>query len=537
MNTATHDVDVMIVGGGPVGITLAMLLHREGLSFRIVDARPEPIGVTHACVLWSRTQELLDDIGILSRWNDVSIRMDEMTIAMYGHDRATIRYAGSHSRHDRPLLVGQNVTERIILGYLAELGITVERPVRATSFAQDPGGATVELTHADGRREDVRTRWVAACEGSSSMVRDTLGISFDGHRYEGIEFVQADCGVRWSRKKDSGLYCFRPERFLGVVPLPLPIEDEKRIRVFIARPDRDPADRSDPSLEEIEAEMQAITGERVELAHPIWLNRVRVQRRLAGAFRSGRAFLVGDSGHVHVPMGGQGMNTGMQDAYNLAWKLGAVARGEAGDALLDTYEFERRPVAERVLAATERSFLTFIRQPLPFRVLAPRVLPIALARGGVQNAIRANLGQTAISYRESSIATTNGDAPALLVAGKRAPYLTLEAGASDPLALARGAGWTAIAFCAQPGESGHARAVLQRVALGRDLALHVVAGEGASAPALRLDPAHARSLKLKRAWAILIRPDGYIGYSGPLADEAGLHAYATRVATATAVPA
>jgi 3-(3-hydroxy-phenyl)propionate hydroxylase len=537
MNGTPHDVDVMIVGGGPVGITLAMLLHREGLRFRIVDARPEPIAVTHACVLWSRTQELLDDLGILPRWNDVSIRMDQMTVAMYGRDRATIHYAGTHSRHDRPLLVGQNVTERIILAYLGELGVMVERPVRATAFAQDADGATVQLTHPDGRREDVRARWVAACEGSASMVRETLGIPFEGHRYEGIEFVQADCAIAWSRAKDTGLYCFRPERFLGVVPLPLPIDDEKRIRVFIAREDRDPSDRSDPALDEIEAEMQAITGERVRLSNPIWLNRVRVQRRLARSFRSGRAFLVGDSGHVHVPMGGQGMNTGMQDAYNLAWKLGAVARGEAADSLLETYEAERRPIAERLLAATERSFLTFIRQPLPFRMLAPRLLPIALAREGVQNAIRANLGQTAISYEDGPLAVTHGDAPAPLTAGKRAPYLSLDAGRADPLTLARGGRWTAIAFCPRENEAAHARSVLARVAIGRDPAVHVMAAGMPPAPALRLDAPTLRSLKLTCAWAVLIRPDGYIGYSGALADEPGLHAYAMRVATATAVPA
>ncbi len=236
------------------------------------------------------------------------------------------------------------------------MSVTVERQVEATVFSQDADGVSVTLRHlAEGNRTSTaRAAWLVDCEGSSSKAREAMGIPFDGDRYSGIEFLMADAQTHWSYTNGPAYGFIENERALMF----LPFDGAGHHRVLCMQADQHPDAKYEPSLGEIEDIAREMTGDPgLRLSEPRWVTRFRTQHRLAGRFREGRVFLAGDAGHVHVPIGGQGMNYGMADAFNLAWKLAAVVRGDARpEPLLDSYNTERHRADEALLARHGRRF-------------------------------------------------------------------------------------------------------------------------------------------------------------------------------------
>lgn len=539
---AMSEIDVFVIGGGPVGMVLSAELARHGVRVRVADRRAEPVHHSHASILHARTQEVFDAMGIAGRWRPYAHPFARATIYAFGTVVGALELAGADSPFSVPLDVGQNVTEAILIERLGELGVTVERPVEATAVRDASGGVEIDLRRADGGTETVRAGWLVGCEGSHSIVREHCGIPFEGKRYAAREFVQTDARVRWSYTAGVGHLFIERDRFLGCFPM----DGSGLFRVLCARPDRNPDDRSDPTLDEMQAIVREIADPDAVLSEPLWLNRFRTQARRAPTYRAGRMFLAGDAGHVHVPVAGQGMNTGIQDAFNLAWKLAAVVHGRAPDALLDTYSEERTPVAAGLLRGTDAGFNTLSRPNAALRFALEHLAPLALDARAVQTTLRNLVEEIAIGYRASALSEQHDRGS--LRAGDRVPDALLVDVAAGVNCTAfdamRGEGWTLFAIVDDDASlDAAAVAALQEIAGAfPDLRCRAVAVDPRRVAA-GIDVLADRDRTLHDRWdvhrptAILVRPDRYLGFRGPLDDLTALRAYLARWAAAPSATA
>ncbi len=267
-----------------------------------------------------------------------------------------------------------------------------------THFAQDDDGVSATLRHADGREESLRAGWLVGCDGAHSAVRHGLGVPFEGAAYP-EEFILGDVGIDWPLDP-SEAYGFPSESgFLAVISMP----GESRYRVISMRSESRDESRGDPTLEEFQELMDRLAPVKATLRDPVWLAEFHLQRRMVPRLRNGRVFLAGDAAHIHSPAGGQGMNTGIQDAQNLAWKLALVVAGASRPDLLDSYQAERHPVAESVLRSTDRLFRGVIARG-PLSAWARRHLaPLIVNREWFQRRARRFITELGITYRDSPI--------------------------------------------------------------------------------------------------------------------------------------
>lgn len=503
------DVDVVVVGAGPVGLLLACQVVRHGASVRVLEARSAPSSHSKASVVWPRAAEHLRAVGALDRFLAESEVLNGMTVEGYGEQLAHLDLrtgTGPHGAAAPPppgMLIGQEVTERLLEERLEELGVRVERGRRVTGVAAlAADGVAVEVEGS----APVRARFAVGCDGARSVVREALGIPFEGERYERHKLVQADARLRAGFPLAGGeaRFWLRADGFLGALPLPA-----GTARLFALVPDPDPSDDRDPTLAEMEALLREITGDEVlELSDARWLSHTRFQHRRAARFADGPCFLAGDAARIVPPILGQGMNTGMQDASNLGWKLAYVARGRARPELLDSYAAEREAVADVVIARTDSAYrhlsdASGLQQALA-RTLGPRLA----ATDTLQQRVRDQLFGLAYAYPDASTAVGEGG-------GERAPdavAVDRELRPTNVHALLEDGAYTALAFRGdQPGPDGAAalRArpglrvveVLRRPPSPGDLHRDVLADRDG----LVHDrfSAHAGDL-------VLVRPDGYV---------------------------
>ena len=337
---------VLIAGAGPVGLTMAGELMRYGIPVRIVDKAPSRTDKSKALAVWPRTLELLDRAGCADAFSKAGLQSGAANI-FSGRERiARVRFADLPSRFRFLLLIPQSETERLLDEHLASLGMRVERSTELTGIAPSADGVACTLRRPDGSIETVEASWLVGCDGARSFVRQALGLAFEGDTLAD-NFVLADVHVTGSGVPANELAIFWHEEGIAVF---FPIE-HGRYRIIA---DAGTAPRHDPTLEEIQALVDRRGPGGLVLSDPVWLSGFSINERKVNAFRAGRAFVAGDAAHIHSPAGGQGMNTGMQDAFNLAWKLALVERGAANPALLDSYSVERSAVAEQILADSGR---------------------------------------------------------------------------------------------------------------------------------------------------------------------------------------
>lgn len=475
------ETEVLIVGAGPTGLTVAVELARRGVPCRVVEERRLPRQSTRGCTVYQRTLEVFDAMGLpVDDYVAQGARMARRVYHLFGERIGTVDMAEPGSSRPYPLVVGQNVTERYLERRLADLGVTVLRGASAETVAQDDDGVTVTLRHAEGRRSTVRAAWLVAAQGASASIRDALGVAWrEWRRFTGVRMLQIDARVHlpFALPPDEAHMFFGARGHVGCVPLP-----DGRHRVFVVR--REPADgddgRGDPEPAEIAAAMAPLCGVgEVRLSDGLFAWRVRLQNRFADRLRVGRVLLAGDSARVFAPVHAQGMNTGVQDAFNLGWKLAAVAADGAPETLLDTYEAERGPVFEELLARTERS-LDFGVQEAPGR--EPLLAAIA--------ANRPKRTQLAVDYPDSPLTREllgGADGPA---AGRRAP------GRWDGR-------WTLLVL---PGPRPD-RERIRRLMTDVDPRVEVI---------VDVDGARAGLAAPDAARIYLVRPDGHIGLRGGL---------------------
>jgi len=472
-------VDVLICGAGAAGLTLGIDLARRGVSFRIIEKLEVPFAGSRGKGIKPRTQEIFEDLGVVDRVVAAG--------GLYPTDRD---YRGDGSHQDSaepafaptstepyllPLMVPQFLTEGVLRTRLAELGAHVEYGVELVGFEQDADGVTAQVKVA-GTTESIRCAFLVGADGGRSFVRHTLGIDFPGKTL-GVRAIVADVIVdgltddvwhRWGAEDRERQIFLCPLRGTSMFQIqgPVPMEGE--------------VDLSPTGLNEMIATR---TGRSDILVREVkWASAFQMNARLAEKYRQGRVFICGDAAHVHPPTGGQGLNTSIQDAYNLGWKLAAVLSG-APEVLLDTYEEERRPIAQDMLG------------------LATKLLQALRERGDLHRG--KEVQQLGLGYAGMSLTL---EAPArdetTLAAGDRAPDARLLGRAGQPVRafeIFKGPHWTLLGFEVSKDDS-----VLDR----RNLHIHRI---GVGGDLVDSTAALQQAYGLKAGDWVLVRPDGYVG--------------------------
>ena len=511
------DTDVLIVGAGPTGLMLANQLVRRGVRVLIIDRQPWPSRETRALGVQARTLEIYSHLGIVNQALELGKRGTGGNIWAAGKHRARIAISDAGAKatpYPFVLILGQDDNERIMGDHLRNLGVSVQWNTELVSLTQRSDSVTALLQLSDGSQRNIVASWLAGCDGARSAVRESCGISFAGAPYEHVFYV-ADVEMTGSMVPDEvNIYLFREGFHLL---FPMRGKDHWRIAGILPPELRDqPGLKFDavvPSLLKDSAEGFSIKG-------CSWFSTYRIHHRSAVRFRDLRCFLLGDAAHIHSPMGAQGMNTGIQDAYNLAWKLALVLQNQADPALLDSYEQERIPVARALLSGTDRAFRLIVSDHwfagiFRTKILA-RIAAFALNRSAAQKFGFRTVSQTGIRYRNTFLSKSANSIPTTAPQpGDRFPWLHLKfadgGSVEDVFQKLDDLRFHLLLF-GQPLPSDGALPSLQ------PLSAHVIPD----------DPSNTQELALAnipQPSFYLVRPDGYIGLCGSQFDAAALRRY------------
>ncbi|HEY2969104.1 MAG TPA: FAD-dependent monooxygenase [Casimicrobiaceae bacterium] len=506
------DTDVLIVGAGPTGLMLANQLGRRGVRTLIVDRHSGPSLQTRALGVQARTMEIYSKLGIIDRALELGKRGTGANIWAEGRKMARVPL-GEAGQSVTPypfiLILGQDDNERIMGDKLRDWGMSVQWNTELFGLEQESRHVTAALKLPNGTARKITAAWVAGCDGARSAVRELCGITFPGAPYEHVFFV-ADTVVTGTMVPDEvNVYLWRSGFHLF---FPMRGEDHWRI-VGIVPPTLRGAD--DVTFEQVIPSLRGEAGAGLSFKTCTWFSTYRISHRSASRFRDRRCFLLGDAAHIHSPVGAQGMNTGLQDAYNLGWKLALVVSGQADAALLDSYEEERVPVARRLLNTTDRAFRLVVSDSrlaglLRTQVLA-RIAAFAMSREWIQRAAFRVVSQTGIHYRTSPLSKSLEGLPTGAPrAGDRFPWLRLKFQTNGPVEdLFRKLDDTRLNLIVmgQPSLPGGA------LDLGDLLRIHRI-------PVDPFNDAELARAQIPQPSFYLVRPDGHIGLCGVHLDAA-----------------
>jgi len=539
-----NDVDVLIAGAGPIGLTAAIELRRRGVRVRIVDPLLEPPQYAKAVGIQPRTLEVFEGMGVLEHILDAGMEMRGQFVFVNGSQVSRIDLVTPADVPFRFHLLPQYSTERVLRDRLTDLDAEIERGVRVSAFTPDDDGVTVTLTDAAGAETSVRAGYLIGADGAHSTVRKGLGLGFEGGAFT-EQYMLGDVAVDWSMPRGYAIRAMHQaddgttDDLLVCIPLP----GRGRYRMSMLVPDElaiGPTSGGDgvahgfegtrtPELSHIQAVVDRLSPEPATVSDLRWSSVFRISHRIVDSYGRGRVFVAGDAAHIHPPTGAQGMNTGVQDAHNLAWKLALAVAGDAGDAapgLLESYDLERRPVGEEVVGRTVRDaregigsdstdveFVTRREAQLLISyadspITAGSTIPSAPAapRAGGRAPDAAGLGRDSVNHPLRLYSLLSGVDHALVL------YADAAAGAKDVAVLEN------LAAEVTKAARGHMTA-------------HVVAAPTAQVgstdlPLLRdTENRFAAGYLPDGSTAFVIRPDGYLGYRGPLDDTATVLAY------------
>jgi 2-polyprenyl-6-methoxyphenol hydroxylase-like FAD-dependent oxidoreductase len=491
MTPSSPPTDVLVVGAGPTGLVLALWLTRLGVRVRLIDKAPEPGTTSRALAVHARTLELYRQLGIAD------------AVVARGLPFAAVNFwsGGKHVARAELGNIGEGLTpfpfvvifpqdqhERLLVDQLARLGIEVERRTELVAFEERAKRVLASVRRENGEVTVVEAAYIAGCDGAHSRVRQTLGISLPGSTYNRVFYV-ADVELHGPVANHELHVALDSDDLAASFPM----KGDSAARL-IGTVKQECESRNDLTWDDVSHNVVDRMQVNVDRIH--WFSTYRVHHRVAEHFARGRAFLAGDAAHIHSPVGGQGMNTGIGDAVNLAWKLASVISGEADTRLLESYEPERIAFAKQLVATTDRLFTVVTRDgPLARFVrtsAVPAVLPRLLAQQMMRRFVFRTVSQTRIRYRASSL--SDGCAGSVH-GGDRLPWVPLEgagSGPSDNFTPLVSLGWQAHVY-------GEASEELARVCAARGVALHAFTWTRG-----------AERAGLKRDALYLVRPDGYV---------------------------
>ncbi|MCE0767866.1 FAD-dependent monooxygenase [Pseudonocardia kujensis] len=523
-------VAVLVVGAGPVGLTAALELRRRGVACRVIDKLVEPPQYAKAVGIQPRTLELWEAAGVLRAALDAGTPLRGQVVLRDGEQVARMDLEVPPDVPFAFLALPQYETERLLAEALAGYGTRADRGVELLSFTQDEEGVTAELSGG----ERVRAKYLVGADGAHSVVRKGLGLAFEGGAFA-EEYMLGDVEVDWSLPRGYALRATRGDDLLVAIPLP----GDRRYRMsMLVPPDlATPASGEvahgfeagrRPELHHIQAVLDRLAPEPCTASTLRWSSVFRISHRIVDSYGRGRVFVAGDAAHIHPPTGAQGMNTGIQDAVGLAWRLALAVDGIAAPGLLATYDAERRPVGEEVVGRTVRAATTG-------GVQIDRDDPWTSVRREAQLLVGYR-GSPAVSPADPGLpvdAPQPGDrvpdARGLVRDVVRFPVRLLPelAGPGHTLLLHAGTAEGTAAF-------DKVAATAAELAHGRIRALAVLAPDveppPLRMPVLRDGAGEVRAhLRAADGEAFLVRPDGYLGHRGPAAGVAGVGGYLGRV--------
>jgi 2-polyprenyl-6-methoxyphenol hydroxylase-like FAD-dependent oxidoreductase len=392
------ETDVLIVGAGPVGLFLANECVRRGLRFRLVEAHATQSMHSKALAIFPRTLEILDMAGLVGPFLEVANRVTSVGVISHHRTLALVPFTPRESPYQFIAMVPQDVSEGLLAEQLRARGGQIEYETSLVTAAQTDASVTATLEHR-GRRFEVRAKFVVGCDGAHSTVRHLLQLPFAGAEYDS-SFMLADVETNDALPSDQLQLC--PSEFGPVAIFPMS-STRRRIVATI-----DHADGEAPTLEIVRRILRERAPVGIEARALHWSSYFRIHRRHAAQLRVGRIFIAGDAAHIHSPFGGQGMNTGLHDVWNLAWKLALVLRGHAGDTLLDSYGAERLPVIEHVIEMTDTLTKVMGTSSHVVQYLRDALIPLISGLAPFQHAFVERLSELGVAYRGSAIVDGDG---------------------------------------------------------------------------------------------------------------------------------
>jgi len=507
--------DVLIVGAGPTGLALACQLIRYGVDFLIVDTKDTTTPFSRAIGIQARTLELYDQIGLADELVSLGHKAEKVKFLKDGIVRgeANLSELGrGHSPYPFVLLVEQGLHEKVLYRYILDNGCDVLWQHEMLSFRDRDGGVTATLMTNDGSTVTVRAKYLVGCDGAKSGVRNDLGLTFEGDTV-GRLFYVADVLLDWPHGHDALQINLGENNLTAFFPL----KGENRWRLVGTFPEGHTKDEADIPFEEIDAQIEHDMGVKLSIEKVNWFSVYNVHSRAVNAFSKGRCFVAGDAAHIHTPAGAQGMNTGIQDGYNLAWKLASVIKGTAREGLLATYNEERLMNAKNLLSTTDRVFefaasdewlISFVRNNI-----MPFVFGTALKFEIIRDQIFSLISQIGITYKRLSLSA--GPDGFEVESGDRMPWFEIDGrsiyddlGEPQFHLLTFGVGEAGSSeFSAAVDEKWHSEIAVRSFPLAAEA---------------------KNAFGSEKPFVVLLRPDNYIGYLSNDISPAGLAEYLGR---------
>ncbi|HLB58150.1 MAG TPA: FAD-dependent monooxygenase, partial [Gammaproteobacteria bacterium] len=394
----SNTIPVLITGAGPTGLSMAVELNRHGIAFRIIDKQTKPVPTSNALVAQTRTLEVWEDQGLLS---DALTRGNILRgFNFYAKNKNIIHLDLNILNSDYPFVLGiaQHQTEVMLLDYLKNQGISVERETELIDFSEEKNQVKTTLRHPNGETEVLQADWVIACDGARSLLRTRCHIPFLGKELS-QHFVLADLKIK-SELPSNQVYAFMSDNG----PLLL-IQFDQNYSRLIAEVTHDPELSAAKSVtdEQLKRLVRERSPFKLELEKPVWTSGFWIHERIVSSYRHNNIFFAGDTAHIHSPAGGQGMNTGIQDVYNLAWKLALVINKKAPSTLLDSYHIEREQVGKSVLKKTTLlTWMISLHHPV-LSFIRNWILSHVMRFEKIRKKIAEDMTQLAIHYKNSSV--------------------------------------------------------------------------------------------------------------------------------------
>jgi 2-polyprenyl-6-methoxyphenol hydroxylase-like FAD-dependent oxidoreductase len=505
--------DVVIVGAGPTGLSLACQLIRYGIDFVIFDKKETTTPYSKAIGVQARTLEIYEQIDLAEVLIAEGAIAEKARLVVGGEVRGEIEFAEfgeGLSPYPFVLLVEQGRHEKILYDFIKANGRDVLWNTELESFTHDDSGVTAKIKNASGETEAIEAKFLVGCDGAKSPVRHTLGLKFEGSTFERLFYV-ADVEIDWEFSHDALMVFLMKNNLLAFFPM----IGENRFRIVGTFPKEFEKDEGEILYEEIEEQIKKDTELDLDIKVVNWFSTYKVHTRHVNKFSEGRCFLAGDAAHIHTPAGAQGMNTGIQDGYNLAWKMWIVLKGKANEKVLAAYNEERLENAENLLKTTDR-FFNLVASPEPIlSYLRMHVFPFvagaAFSMDAVKKFVFPRISQIAINYRNSSLSRSEGDFS--VKAGDRMPYFSVDE--TSIYERLRQPKFHLLTFFDGQNKAPDLQAQLSEYADFIDF--HT----------MPLYPSIAEIFGAIESFNVLLRPDNYIGFISEDVSTEGLKKYLT----------